>query len=384
MLTIVIPSYNNLDYLELCYQSIRESSTDVKLIIFDDGSSDGTDKWLKELSDENLKYEIFEERIGHTILYDRGFQMADTKYIGILHADMVVSKNTIPNILKSLDTNKIVSVTCIEPPIHPEGSEKVQMDFGMYPKDFDSKQFNSFCKSYGNSVLGETSDSLFAPWFINKEEYVNRIGKHDELFAPYGWEDSDIFVRMALAGFDIVRMKDTFVYHFTQRGHKWKNGNVGDFNSDYKLQMFSMQREFIRKWGTDICRDNEHRPVKITKYDIGLKINNVPPQVLGYLEPHFSSIYCDADASSDYIQHEMKITKSNLLDKFYPYENTPQNNIVVECDAKDLIEKQERFRFITMLPFVIKESGTIGKFKYDCFDITINKMEEYQKTLVKL
>lgn len=384
MLTIVIPSYNNLDYLKLCYESVRESSKDVELIIFNDGSSDGTTDWLKSLTDEHLQYEIFENRIGHTILYDRGFEMAKTDYVGILHADMVVAKNTIPNIIQNLDKNKILSVTCIEPPIHPEGPEKIQMNFGMYPNEFKVDEFIRFCELYGDDVSGQTTDSLFAPWFINKEEYFNRLGGHDKLFAPYGWEDSDIFVRMALAGFHIVRMKDTFVYHFTQRGHKWKNGQVGEFNSDYQSQMFSMQRNFIRKWGTDVCRDGEHRPMEITKYDIGLKLKNAMPMTIGFLEPYFSTVYCDVDAATEYLKDEMKFTEMDILSKFKPYDEKPTNDIVVECDMADLMENQERFKFVTVLPFIIKDNNTTGKFQYDTFMITINNLNEYQKSLVKI
>ena len=384
MLTIVIPAYNNVDYLKLCYESVRESSKDVELIIFNDGSSDGTTEWLNGLTDSHLQYEIFDERIGHTILYDKGFQMAKTEYVGILHADMVVSKNTIPSIISNLDKNKILSITCIEPPIHPEGVEKIQMDFGMYPQDFNMESFNDFCINLETESKGKTHDSLFAPWFVNKEEYLNRIGSHDTLFAPYGWEDSDIFVRMVLAGFDIVRMQDTFVYHFTQRGHKWKNGKVGEFNNDYQQQMFNMQREFIRKWGTDMCRDNEHRPVSIIKYDIGLVMDNAREDVIGYLEPYFSNIYCDTEIAVDYLSNELRLTKVDINKKFREINSEPKNDVVVKCNCDDLLANQERFKFITMMPMVMQDNNSVGKFKYDVFDISVNKLTEYQKSLVKL
>ena len=384
MLTIVIPSYNNIEYLKLCYNSIRESDSSVKLIIFNDGSSDGTTEWLESITDENLQYETYEERIGHTILYDKGFQMAQTEYVGILHADMVVSKHTIPNIIDKLERNTILSVTCIEPPIHPEGAEKVQMDFGMYPNEFKYDDFTVFCEKYGNDVSGQTHDSLFAPWFIHKEEYMNRIGKHDTLFAPYGWEDSDIFVRMALADFDIVRLKDTFVYHFTQRGHKWRNGQLGDFNSDYKKQMMNMQREFIRKWGTDMCRDNEHRPVKILKYDIGLVLDNAREDVVGYLEPYFSTIYCDTEIAVDYLSSELRLTNTDINTKFKPLDSETDNDMVVKCNCDDLLADQNRFQFLTVLPMVITDTNSLGKFRYDVFDISVNKLTEYQNSLVKL
>lgn len=384
MLTIVIPAYNNIDYLKLCYDSIRNSSKDVELIIFNDGSSDGTTEWLNSLADSHLQYEIFDERIGHTILYDKGFGMAKTEYVGILHADMVVSKNTIPSIISNLGKNKILSLTCIEPPIHPEGVEKIQMDFGMYPQDFNMESFDDFCINLETESKGKAHDSLFAPWFVSREEYLNRIGSHDTIFAPYGWEDSDIFVRMVLGGFDIVRMKDTFVYHFTQRGHKWKNGKLGEFNNDYQEQMFNMQREFIRKWGTDICRDNEHRPVSIIKYNIGLEISNINEMVLGYLEPYFSNINCDTDIAVEYVQKEMRNTKFDINEKFGILGSTLNNDIVVKCNCDDLIEIQNRFQFLTMLPMVISDNNSLGKFRYDVFDISVNKLTEYQNSLVKL
>lgn len=384
MLTIVIPSYNNLEYLKLCYNSVRKSSPNVELIIFDDGSTDGTGDWLDTLNDNHLFYDKFPNRIGHTILYDRGFEIAKTEYVGILHADMVVAENTIPNIIENLSNNKILSVVCIEPPIHPEGKEKLQNDFGMYPNDFKVNEFNTFCVDYGKEVSGKTTSALFAPWFVNREEYFNVLNGHDGVFAPYGWEDSDIFVRMVLGGFDITTMADTFVYHFTQRGHKWKNGELGNFNDDYKQQMFNMQREFIRKWGTDMCRNNEHEPMPITKYNVGLKIKNATKNVIGYLEPYFTNIHCDTDVAVSYIKDELKNTLFDIQDKFRPYDEEPNNDSWVYCDCNELLVDQSRFSFITLIQFVIRDTNQIGQFKYDVFDISINKLNEYQNSLVKV
>ena len=42
-ISVVIPSYNNLEYLKLIYNSVRKISNDIEVILFDDGSDDGSD-----------------------------------------------------------------------------------------------------------------------------------------------------------------------------------------------------------------------------------------------------------------------------------------------------------------------------------------------------
>jgi hypothetical protein len=35
----------------------------------------------------------------------------------------------------------VVSATRIEPPLHPDGPEKILMDFGIEPEEFDEQKF---------------------------------------------------------------------------------------------------------------------------------------------------------------------------------------------------------------------------------------------------
>ena len=68
------------------------------------------------------------------------------------------------------------------------------------------------------------------------------------VFAPYGYEDSDIFNRWILAGYEMVQSRDALCYHMTCRGHRW-NAGVGIENSDYKSTMERCRKEFLKKWG---------------------------------------------------------------------------------------------------------------------------------------
>ncbi len=66
------------------------ANEEVKLILFDDGSTDDTWEYILRITadDPNTKGFQSKHRTGHTILYDNGFSIANTDYIGVLHADM--------------------------------------------------------------------------------------------------------------------------------------------------------------------------------------------------------------------------------------------------------------------------------------------------------
>jgi len=376
-ISIVIPSYNNLEYLKLAYQSIRDISDDIEVILYGDGCNDGTNEWFLEIKHQNTITHSYSERLGHTILYDYGFQIASRKIIGILHADMIVHKNFFFNILKHIGPNNIISGTNIEPPLHPPGGEKHILNAGLYPNEFNEYIFNEFCN---NRDINQTQQSIFAPWFLLKDEYLNKIGGHDIIYAPYGYEDSDIFSRMALAGFEFIQSRDAFVYHFTQRGHKWTKG-IGIENNGYRDQMEKTRKTYIRKFGTEPIFDYNHKPTPAPKYNIGFIIKNCNQNMLEIFEPWCSNIYVDCDYVS-YIKKEQPNTKYNIPERIKSYYSEKTNQILVEFDATQL--NQNNFQLLQQLPQIILESGELGTFELDIFKIDISGMDRLEKHLIKI
>jgi glycosyltransferase involved in cell wall biosynthesis len=365
-ISVVIPSYNNLEYLKLAYQSIRDISDDIEVILYGDGCDDGTDEWLLRIKHKNTITHSYSERIGHTLLYDYGFQTASRKVIGILHADMVVHKNFFENILKYMGPNTIVCGTNVEPPLHPPGGEKHIFDAGMYPDKFSVDAFNSFCD---NLDIDKTQSGIFAPWFLLKDEYFDKIGGHDPIYAPYGYEDSDIFSRMALAGFDFIQSRDALVYHFTQRGHKWTKG-VGIENDGYRDQMEKTRKIYIRKFGTEPIFDYNHKPIPTAKYNIGLIIYNAPMDLVIFLEPYFTTIYTN------------NLGKVDGVSKIKTIDDDLTNDIFVTLNAEKLTN--ENIGFLLQLPHILKQSGEIGNMEYDIFKLHIKSLTEYQNDLIKV
>jgi glycosyltransferase involved in cell wall biosynthesis len=376
MISFIIPSYNNLKHLKNVYTSIQKHAPQAEVILLDDGSTDGTQDWIQQQN--CIKYRS-EERVGHTILYDKGIELATNEIVGILHADMIIGPNYIENLIKHLEPGKVVCATRIEPPLHPEGKEKIIRDFGM---DFDTLNidaFESFTLEAQNEYKDQTTNGMFAPWILYKSDF-QAIGGHDPLFAPFPYEDSDIFQRWILAGYELIQSRDAFVYHLTCRGHRW-NEQIGKDDDYYKIVSERAAKNYLRKWGNWIKNNEYQYPIILPKYNIGFVIKNCSTQLLEILEPWCSVIYTDCDYK-EYINKEQFNTTFDLWERIKPYDNEKNTEILISFDGSKL--NQQNFQLLQQFPDIIKDSGEIGSFELDIFTIDIIQINEYQNDLVYL
>ncbi len=380
-ISLIIPSYNTEKHLINTYNSVRKYYKNVEIVIINDGSTDNTSKWLDALEDDNVIKINSKERKGHTYFYDEGMRQATNEIVGIMHSDMVIGPNYIENMLKHLERGKVVCATRIEPPIHPAGKEKIVMDFGIDHDNLKLKAFEEFCVKSQNEFKNITTKGIFAPWILYKEDHFN-IGGHDQIFAPYGYEDSDIFNRWILAGYEMVQSRDAFVYHLTCRGHRWNKG-VGIVNDDYESTMNRCRRDFIRKWGDWIQNDEFQFPVINSKYDIGFIVKKCNINLLEALEPWCNTIYIEDDMqvlTTHYLDKEQPNTSFNLNERIKPFDNEKNNEILVAIDGSKF--SQQDFQIIQQLSAILQDSGEIGSFELGNLQITINSLESYEKDLI--
>lgn len=376
MISLIIPSYNNLKHLKNVYASIKKHAPEAEVVLLDDGSTDGTWEWIQK--QDCIKYKS-KERVGHTILYDTGIELATNKIVGILHADMIIGPNYIQNLIKHLKPLTVVCGTRIEPPLHPEGKEKIIKDFGL---DFDTLNIESFEKFVLEKQIefkDQTTKGMFAPWILYKEDFQS-MGGHDPIFAPFPYEDSDIFQRWILNGYELIQSRDAFVYHLTCRGHRWTE-QVGKDDEYYKTVSNRASRNYLRKWGSWIKNDEFQYPTISPKYDIGLIIKNCNQQILSLLEPWCSTMYVDCDYK-EYISQEQINTSYDLSERIYPYDNEKQNHILIKFDGDKF--NQSSFSLITMLPEIIQQTNDLGSFELDIFTIDIIDLTTFENTLIHL
>ena len=404
-ISFIQPSRNNLKYLKWSYESIRKNLGYAhEICIADDASTDGTAEWVlaQMKRDKNLNIHINKgpERLGHTILYDTLINdYATNDVVMIYHADMYACPNLDESILKQIEPGVVVSATRIEPPLHPDGPEKILKDFGIEPEEFEEQELLDFLRHevHYDKGRGIVTEGIFAPWAILKSDW-DYIGGHDPLFAPQSKEDSDIFNRFHLAGFKFKQTWDGFVYHMTCRGSRFKDGAMrnpagqvfmkGRESDEWLKQNLKSTREFIRKWGHMVKHDSLMKPIVPPKYDIGFVVYNCSKQMLYELEPWCSKIYLDLNDSNtlgEYVKEEQEKTSYNLNDRVKLYGTnkiSEIHDVCIEFDATKLTS--ENFQILVNISEILQDSGEVGVQELDIFKVYINKLDTYEKELIQL
>ena len=403
VISFIQPSRNNLKYLKWSYNSIRKNLGYRHEICWaDDFSNDGTWEWMKEIAEKDGNIKIHRNngptRLGHTILYDTLVDMASNDIVMIYHADMYACPKLDEMILKHLEPGKVVSATRIEPPLHPDGPEKVLEDFGIEPEEFKEqellKKVTTLQLQHGTDYnFVKFTEGIFAPWAIYKEDFL-KIGGHDPLYAPQSKEDSDIFNRFVLAGYELIQTWEGFVYHMSCRGSRFKDGAKrnpdgqvfmkGRESDEWLKQNRRSTRNFVRKWGHFVMHDEMMYPIIPPKYDIGLSIYNCTPELMAALEPWCSVIYSDVDPNDvdSYIKVEQPNTLYDLTERVRYITEDKDNDVVIEFDGSKW--KDEHSGFINNLTQILKDSGEVGTMDYEIFTLYIEKLETYEKELIKL
>ena len=379
-ITFVIPSRNNLEFLQLAYDSIRRLDTKHEVLVLNDASTDGTAEWIDAQDDEDLivYHNPGPERIGIVGMFDKGIEMARTDIIMAFHSDMVVCKDFDKNILKHLEKGKVVSATRVEPPLHPDGPEKILRNYGIEVEEF---KMDVWLDQAEGLKEDKVTEGIFAPWCMYREDFL-AIGGHDELFAPQSKEDSDLFNRFVLNGYEILQSWDALVYHFTSRGsrfNKHAGGAAGKNSEEWLYTTNKNMRNFIRKWGTPVLHDSLMKPIVPPKYDIGIILDD--NRFLELLEPWCNTIYVKGDYS-EYITKEQPNTLYDLRGRIRPFDNEKNNEILIQVSATSF--GNEEFRYLQQLSQILQHQGQPGQYKLGGMVMDIVQMNEYQNNLIQI
>ena len=108
--TIIIPNYNGLSFMELCFEALEKQTTkDFKILVVDNGSTDGSVEWLKEREIPSI---FLPENTGFSGAVNVGIRAADTPYVILLNNDTKVAPHYVEALERAMDrSEKIFSVS---------------------------------------------------------------------------------------------------------------------------------------------------------------------------------------------------------------------------------------------------------------------------------
>ena len=251
MISIIIPTYNNFDYLKLCIKSLNNNSKHQHELIFH--INDGSDGTIEFIKNNGYKYTYSETNIGLCSSINKAAQLASFDYILYSHDDMYFCPDwddVLINEIKSINHEKFyLSGTMIE-----ANSGHIVCNFGDTINNFKEKELLS---KYNDINFYDHQGTHFAPHLVSKKMW-DKVGGFSEEFNPGIGSDPDFNMKLWKEGVRIFKgLNDFKVYHFgslTTRKKKNFIQNRGD-------------KTFLKKWGITTKFFKKYYLKSKTKYD---------------------------------------------------------------------------------------------------------------------
>lgn len=231
--SIIIPSYNEQDFLQECIYSIKQhTTTPYEIIVVDNGSIDGT---LDYSQREDITLISLPHNVGFPTACNLGLSIACGDALLLLNNDVQVSQNWLTNMLKCLYSSHDIGVVG---PTTNYASGKQQVNIPFTNLADMAAELNQ-----PDPRKWEKVDRIVGLCFLFRRELMDQIGLLDEQFSPGHYEDDDFCYRAKQAGYQNMLAGDVFIYHqgsvsFAKQGEA------------YVEQLLKTNRQkFFNKWG---------------------------------------------------------------------------------------------------------------------------------------
>ena len=240
MFSIIIPTFNNLDYLIKCIESIKKNSKyDHEIIPHVNEGSDGTTEYLKK---NNIDYSFTEHNSGICTGMNMAAKKAKTQYILYAHDDFYFCPNW--DIILKNEVDKIkhkkfyFSGTMVN-------NGQIKLNCGNNLETFNEEKL---LNEIDNANYFDFQGSTWAPHLIHKEMW-EKVGGFSEEFFPGTGSDPDLNMKLWNEGVRIFKgINDFKVYHFGSIvTRKYKNHPTIKTESGSKGAKI-----FLLKWGITI------------------------------------------------------------------------------------------------------------------------------------
>jgi glycosyltransferase involved in cell wall biosynthesis len=116
IVSIIVPCFNAVKYTKQCVESVLENSTyPYELILINNGSSDGTKKYLKNLKKKSeylkkLRIINLKSNYGVAKAINIGISKSCGRYVCYINNDVIVTKKWFEGLVYALDVIKITSL----------------------------------------------------------------------------------------------------------------------------------------------------------------------------------------------------------------------------------------------------------------------------------
>lgn len=242
---IVIVSYNNFSYLQLCLDSIWAKTLypNYEVIVVDNGSETEVTEYLQAAQqvEPRLKVILNGQNLGFSAANNIGIRTAgDCEYVILLNNDTVVTRGWLSRLIYYLDHQ---TTGLVGPVTNSIGNEaKINVDY------HDLEGMEGFAERYTRMHAGQSSEiAVLAMYCVGiRKAVLDQIGLLDERFAVGMFEDDDYSMRVHRAGFRVLCAEDIFIHHWG--GASFKKLDQGEYYRIFNDNLKKFEEKWRIKW----------------------------------------------------------------------------------------------------------------------------------------
>ncbi len=252
--SIIIPTWNNLDYLKLCINSIRKNSCFLhQIIVHVNEGNDGTIDWLNKQG--NIDYTFSKENIGICYALNIARSLLKTDYLLYMNDDMYVCPNWdkyLDDEIKTIGNNYFfLSSTMIEPSTN--NNSAIEYNCGTSIELFEE---DKLLDNFDKIEKGNWSGATWPPNIVHKDIW-DLVGGYSIEFSPGMYSDPDFSMKLWKLGVRYFKgVGKSRVYHFaaktTKRISKTQNGGYEIFINKWRMTSKTFTDKYLLR-GKPFC-----------------------------------------------------------------------------------------------------------------------------------
>ncbi len=234
MFSIIIPTWNNLELLKLCVDSIRKNSAyPHQIIVHVNDGSDGSLAWVQE---QGIEHTSSPQNIGICLAVNEAAMLAKLDYIVYLNDDMYCCPGwdkALAEKIKGLDTDLfMLSGTMIEPR-NTNNPCVIVADYGTDAGNFEEHRLLAELQNHRKA---DWWGATWPPTLVSRRWWF-RVGGYSSEFSPGMSSDNDFSMKLWHAGCRVfIGIGASLVYHFQCK-------------STGKIKKNDGGKQFLNKWG---------------------------------------------------------------------------------------------------------------------------------------
>ncbi len=262
-ISVVIPTYNRQKKLQMVLSALEKQDLcldDFEVVVVSDGSTDGTDDFLKNVSSSLTIRPVFQTNQGVAVARNQGTLQAQSDLILFIDDDVVAAPTLIREHLR-MHQAEGDRVVVLGPMITPTGykmSPWVAWEQMMLEKQYHAMLTGVYDASSRQFFTGNTS---------LRRQYLLDVGGFDPSFRRA--EDVELAHRLSRSGMRFVFNPQAIGYHYAERSYQsWsdtayvygKNDVIFSLQKQHRWILPAVFTEFYERHGftqtlTRLCLD---------------------------------------------------------------------------------------------------------------------------------